>query len=357
MVRTVALFSLVSLVACGSSAEPPIPLHDGGPPFATDAAPVGKNDAAVAFCPPLTPGCQVQTASDGGPAPSLDGGSSNDSSMTGPPTLFGTWVAGTAAESFWLTLNADGTYAFAILIPTSTVTNDVFIQEGTYAVSGVYLVLTPTEQTCPSASPPAPSVSTYFFDGEYLITYDSTGKQSIFAHSATAPDLTGSSDGGASTVLGCPETPFAAYPLTGTAPVPTSPGVIPAPYGSWVVANSENTLFVQVLLNSDGSYEIALLIVTSTVSADEYIQKGTFTINGPALVFTPTEASCPGNVPVFSNNYYFDQDVLVLQDPSGKSTGFVTDPTLMLGQGLNIVLGCSVDNGPWTPYALAPIQN
>jgi hypothetical protein len=379
MLREFGFLSVVGLMACSSSTESPdggdvIPHESEGgsegaapKPLVDGSADAGDaGGAAVVFCPPLMPGCQVQVASDGGPTPSLDSGTLTDAS-TGTPTVIGTWVTGSAQESIWLTLNADGTYRFAILIPTSTVTTDVFIQDGNFAVTGISIVLAPTEESCPFTAPASPSTSTYFFDGDALVTYDSSGKQTVYGRAPSAPDLSGASDltdaglnsdGGTTLVLGCPVTPFTAYPMTGTPPASSNPGTIPTPYGSWVVANSDDTVAVQVLLNSDLTYEISLLIVTSTVSADEYTQKGTFVISGTNLVFTPTEASCPGNVPVFTNGYVYDQDLLVLQNPTtGNTTTLATDPTLMLGQGLTVVLGCSLDNGPWMPYALSAVQN
>jgi hypothetical protein len=271
----------------------------------------------------------------------------------GSPNIFGSWVtanSGGTVESE-LTLNMDGTYKFIVLVPTSSVTGDELTQEGTFTLSGAHLTLTPTEQTCPGAL--TPSTYTYAVDASLLVLIDSSGNTVYYG-------ATDAVIGSALTTLivGCSVNsgPWMPEPTSGSAPTPADPGANPTPYGNWLnVTNGTTTLFT---LNSDGTYALTALAATSTETGDEYIQKGTFVLEGADIIFTPQQASCPGNLPVSIDTYGINASGLSTTDAGGNQVGY--EPTTMtsLGQNLTtIVVGCSVNGGAWMPEPVASVGN
>jgi len=269
--------------------------------------------------------------------------------QTGQPTVFGSWLLANGATSEVLTLNDDGTYEIDIIVSTSTVTGDEYVQQGNFALNGANITFTPTQASCPTAL--TPSTDTYAFDAQYLVLTNSSGSATYAATDAS------SFGNGLSLVVGCSPSGqgWTPEPLTGSPPSAGNPGAEPTLYGNWLATSG--TTSVEVMLNSDGTYEIDLLITTSAVTGDEYVQQGTFVLNGADITFTPTEASCPGSVPVFADGYLFNGAGLVTTSSSGTTTGYAPTGSTPLGQGLTLVVGCSQDNGPWTPQPLAPVTN
>lgn len=271
----------------------------------------------------------------------------------GAPNVFGSWVAtssnGTVRTE--LTLDTDGTYKLIVLAPTSSVTGDELTQEGTFTLSGAALTLTPTEQTCPGALTPA--TYTYAVNGEFLVLIDSSANDTVYV--ATDKVI-----GSALTtlVVGCSMSggPWSPQPTNGSAPTPADPGSNPTPYGSYVnVTNGTSEL---VTLNSDDTYQITVLVPTSSETGDEYIQKGTFTLDGAALTFTPQQASCPKNEPVAHDTYGINAAGLSVTDSSGNQVDYTRTTMTSLGQDLTtLVVGCSQNGGAWMPEPIASVGN
>jgi len=185
------------------------------------------------------------------------------------------------------------------------------------------------------------------FDDSFLTLVLPTGN-ATFAR-ASSP----LSDKGLTLVIGC-GTPFAPVATQGHDPNPSNPGTSPTPFGSWLATDAKGISY-QVILNADHSYRISILIPTSTVTADEYIQEGSFLLNGPYIAFTPIKASCPVKTPPFVDGYAFNNAALVTKDAAGTVGVFARSASASLGDGLTLVVGCSVDNGPWMPADFAPV--
>jgi hypothetical protein len=243
-------------------------------------------------------------------------------------------------------LNADGTYQIIALTRTSTVTADETVENGTFVVGGTTLSFTPTERTC--TTPLAPSTDTYALNGAALVLVSATSSVTVFPRS---PPI---STAGLTLVVGC-GSPFMPVAMTGSPPVAANPGSSPSLYGSWLFTSPAVSL--ELTLNQDMTYETDALFPTSTVSGNEYIEKGTFAFHGAALVLTPTQASCPGVKPVENNSFGFNGVNLGTTNAAGTMFNFSRTTPTPLGANLTLVLGCSINNGPWMPEPIAPVAN
>jgi hypothetical protein len=273
----------------------------------------------------------------------------------GGPDIFGSWITANSAQTIWteLTLNQDGTYALTVLVPTSSVTGDEYAQHGNFKLSGGALTLTPSEATCPTAL--TPSTFVYAVNGQFLVLVDSSGDATLYG--ATDATL----GAGLTLVVGCSPTSGAAWtpePTNGSAPSSSNPGQNPSPYGNWLNASPSSTTSTLLTLNEDGTYVFALLVTTSTQTGDEYVQKGTFVLDGQDLILTATEASCPGAIPVTTDNYAVNGADFSTTDSSGNQTDYASSTESTLGSGLTLVVGCSPTSGaPWTPEPIAAVTN
>jgi hypothetical protein len=247
-----------------------------------------------------------------------------------------------------LVLNQDGTFAFTLLVKTSTVTADEYLQKGTFALSGGNITFTPTEASC--NTPLTPSVDGYVFNGQGLQTTDSNNQKTNYVK--TSPQDIGA---GLTLVVGCgnPWTPVA---VSGTAPAPgAAPIVQPSLTGTYAVTVAPTT--TQIVLNADGTYQLTQLVATSTVTGDEYIEKGLYVTSGADITFTPQQASCPVKKPITMDAYAINGVLIALITPT-TGIGLARTAPTQLGAGLTLVVGCSPSPGsPFMPEPVAPVSN
>lgn len=331
--RTILVLSvgLHFIAACGSSSTP------GG------ASSAGGN------------GGQVVGGGGGNSVPGTGGaGTAGNTGSTGAGgnggtnlSMFDNFVSTANQTSLQLTLDADGTYQFIILTRTSTVTADEILEKGRFVLSGGTISFTPTEHSC--ATPLTPSTDGYAENGAGLALITSSGVTVL----VRAPVLDTSA---LTLVVGC-GSPFAPVALTGSDPVPSNPGSSPSLYGSWLVT-AANGLQVEVTLNQDMTYGLQLLVPTSTTTGNRYVETGTFSFQGATLILTPTQASCPVVTPIKSYSFGYSDANLGLTDSSGTTTNYPRTTTTQLGANLTtVVVGCSINNGPWMPEPIAPVKN
>jgi hypothetical protein len=341
------LMTALAAVACGSSGGSSSS-EEGGSGSSGGGASSGASSGGTGSGGTGSSGA----AGAGAGSDASAGGATNNALSDGAPNLFGIWLTANAAKTTFseLTLNSNGTYELDVLVTTSSVTGDEYTQQGNFTVNGAQITLAPTEASCPG--PLNPSTYSYAVDAAVLVLIDASSDSSAWA--ATTSRL----GAGLSLVVGCSVSgaPWSPEPTVGSPPVASDPGTNPTPYGRWldVASASASSLLT---LNSDGTYEYDLLFTTSTQTGDEYVQKGTFVLNGADLVLTPTEASCPGRVPVGTNSYGINGVALSTTDASGTQANYAATTTTALGNGLTLVVGCSQNNGPWMPEPVAPVAN
>jgi hypothetical protein len=341
---TIFIAVSVSAIACGSSGGSDPSSGDDGTSSGASSGGSGSGSGG---------GASSGGTGSGGSGSGSSSGSSGASNVLpdGAPSVFGSWLTVNSANtvSTELTLNANGTYQLTVLVTTSTVSGDEYVQQGTFTLNGALLTLTPTEATC--SAPLTPATYTYGIDTTILVLTDSSGTSTFYG--ATTADL----GSGLTLVVGCSVNGGAWSPAstTGSPPVPADPGSNPSPYGNWLVTSGNTS--VELTLDSDGTYAITILGLTSTQTANEYLQKGSFVLSGADIVFTPTEASCPVSVPVGTDVYGVNGSGFSTTDASGNETHYAPTGSATLGQGLTLVLGCSQNGGPWMPEPLAPVTN
>ena len=261
-------------------------------------------------------------------------------------SVFDNFVYTNGQTSIQLTLKADGTYQLIVLVSTSTVTADEEVEEGTFVLSGAMISFTPTERSCATAL--TPSTDDYLVNSAGFALISSSGTITF----VRSPPLATT---GLTLVVGC-GSPFMPVTTTGAAPVPASPGQSPSLYGNWLYTNS-NGVEAELTLNDDMTYEVEILISTSTVTANEYIENGVFAYKGPTLTLTPMQTSCPVAAPPKPYGFAFDEAGLILTDLSGNSTTYGSTTMSDPAANLTTVVGCSINNGPWMPEPIAPVTN
>jgi hypothetical protein len=128
-------------------------------------------------------------------------------------------------------------------------------------------------------------------------------------------------------------------------------------YGSWVFSVGDGGTSAEgaATYNTDGTYQTIAVEFTSSTSAQEQIEQGTFALSGTTITYTPTESTCPSPRPVGSNSYQVVSGALVVTTPgySMPSTfhhGSVTLPA-------STVTGCFGSDGVFHPASLAPVTN
>jgi hypothetical protein len=107
--------------------------------------------------------------------------------------------------------------------------------------------------------------------------------------------------------------------------------------------------------NSDGTYEFLRLGLTSSTTANEYLQTGTYTSTSNQITSTPHEATCSGTAPVYTIGYAFEGSNLVL---SGTTGSIIYQPdTVMAASNLAYTYGCFDSQGNFTQSPLGPVSN
>jgi len=134
--------------------------------------------------------------------------------------------------------------------------------------------------------------------------------------------------------------------------------VSPVLFGSYTTMPTAGTYY-EITLNPDFTFQFTIVVATSTVTGDEYIQTGTYALNGEAITFTPIEASCPVVTAISTDAYAFNAAALGTVDSSSTATVWTTTTAAIPGPAnLTYVLGCSPSTGAaWTPEPLAPVSN
>ena len=134
-----------------------------------------------------------------------------------------------------------------------------------------------------------------------------------------------------------------------------SGGGSPSLDGKWEYIDSAGTAGDGVTFNSDGTYVLQVLQLTSSTSGNDEVEKGTFTVSGNTITATPKEWSCPGPDTVSTMTYSFQGSSLALALPSGI---LILQPnTSPPATNASIVIGCFDSSGNFKPEPLASVTN
>ena len=128
--------------------------------------------------------------------------------------------------------------------------------------------------------------------------------------------------------------------------------------GDWVFEPTTDSALA-VTFKGDGTYVQQSLQLTSTNSAEDEIEGGTFTADGSTLTQRPTRWSCPGPDPITSVSYTVTTtqltvvagaNVFILSRANFSSSG---------GSPMGAVLttGCFLQDGSFSPQGIAAVTN
>jgi hypothetical protein len=131
-------------------------------------------------------------------------------------------------------------------------------------------------------------------------------------------------------------------------------GSTPSLYGTWAYLNAAGTEGEGITINSDGTYVLSLLQITSPASANVQSEQGSFTLSGSTITATPKEATCAKPDPVYTATYSFQGSNLEIAEPSGV---IVFQPDNATGSNIAITFGCFSSSGTFTASPLVPVSN
>ena len=136
--------------------------------------------------------------------------------------------------------------------------------------------------------------------------------------------------------------------------------------GQWEYDPSNSSAAAITFDSSAGTYVSQLLVLTNTVtdssgritsaSANDEIERGTFTAAGGTITFSPRQYSCPGADAAYQATYDFYQGGLrlVLQ---GAIVVWQRESGSTMGASYVLTTGCFDGSGGFTQYPLAAVQN
>jgi hypothetical protein len=106
-----------------------------------------------------------------------------------------------------------------------------------------------------------------------------------------------------------------------------------------------------ITLNSDGTYVVSLIQLTSATSANVESEVGTFTSTATTITFSPSKASCTeATVPPYTEKYQLSGNLLTVSD-SGGVTVYQLDTSP--ASSIALAEGCFI-NGSFVPTPLTP---
>jgi len=175
----------------------------------------------------------------------------------------------------------------------------------------------------------------------------STGDSSSGAETSGASPSAGGSAGGSTAGAGTSGATSPGASASGASPGGSSGSPAsgsPTLVGTWLAVDGPTS--VELVLSSDGTYQVTVLVLTSTVTGDELVEKGNFVVSGATITFTPTSLTCPGALTPSTDLYVFNGGGLVTTAPGGTSTTYLRTTAPPIGTGLTLVVGCG---SPWMP--------
>jgi len=124
--------------------------------------------------------------------------------------------------------------------------------------------------------------------------------------------------------------------------------------GTWfATTNAAQTRGLGLTFTSDGTFVVQDILVTSNTTAQDEIEKGTYSVSGKTLLFHPTQYSCPQADPPYSFEYTISGSTLTLIDPAAVIS-LAKDTTPPTG-GSVIAIGCFQSDGSFVPSPLTPL--
>lgn len=134
----------------------------------------------------------------------------------------------------------------------------------------------------------------------------------------------------------------------------SSGGGTPSLYQTWAYVTADGSAAAGATFTSDGTYLFQELTLTSSTTANDQVEEGSFTISGSTITATPKQWTCPGPDAVYTLGYSFQGGNLVLAQPAGT---IVMQPDTATASSISITNGCFASSGSFTTAPLATVSN
>lgn len=123
--------------------------------------------------------------------------------------------------------------------------------------------------------------------------------------------------------------------------------------GTWIYIAADNSVAVGATFSPDGTYVLQEMSLTSTNSADDEIETGTFSATDSDITTVPQQYSCPGPDPATTVAYDFSGSSLQIVSSSGITT--LGRDTAQPSSMFSLTLGCFQSDGSFVAQPLAPV--
>jgi len=125
--------------------------------------------------------------------------------------------------------------------------------------------------------------------------------------------------------------------------------------GNWTYTNASDSAGVDLQFKTDGTYVAQVLQLTSTTTANDEVESGTFTATDSEIALTPQKYTCPEADPPYTLSYHFNGDSLVVVFPTGAiGMSRYTGPA---ATNFVVTMGCFQSDGSFVVSPLAPVGN
>jgi hypothetical protein len=125
--------------------------------------------------------------------------------------------------------------------------------------------------------------------------------------------------------------------------------------GNWLYVASSGNAGIAADYSSNGTYVAALMVLTSTTTAEAQVEKGTYSVSGDQLTSVPTEWTCPGPDAIDTATFSFSGSDLLISTSSGVIA--LTPNTAPVDTSFVLTYGCFDSSGNFTASPLAPVSN
>jgi hypothetical protein len=120
----------------------------------------------------------------------------------------------------------------------------------------------------------------------------------------------------------------------------------------WESISTDGTSALDIELNADNTFLLQAFSVGTVI--DDEAQSGTYSIAGSTITFVPTQWTCTGSDPAFTETLLLSGGVLTLSDSTG-STSFST-ATSQVSANASVTFGCFSSSG-FVASPLVPVMN
>ena len=122
---------------------------------------------------------------------------------------------------------------------------------------------------------------------------------------------------------------------------------------TWIYDSGDSA--IGLTFDTDNTYSAQVLVLTSSTTANDQVETGTFTKTTSEITFTPKKFTCPGPDTIYTLSYQINGNGLTLVTADGAL--FFTRDMSPDTTNARITFGCFLDDGSFVAMPLAPVSN